>query len=231
MKTFCRDKRSSGFTIIELMLATIIVAMIMTIVYSAFNVGSKACKIGSQRVQIFHTARLAMQDIILSLENLEFGKTNHFAFIGDSGTASSNGKSVSDDELEFATTTSPTKKPDGRWQAGLARVKYVINRKAEGRRGKKNDKDNVVLEKWVTRIDDEDFDDGFKVDLSYDVVGLDFEYLFEDDYDEMWDSEMKKGLPEVIKITLAVQSGDDLQLLRSGVMIPVRKRKLGKNKR
>ena len=214
----------------ELMLATIIVAMLLTIVYSAFSVGSKACQIGGERAQIFHTARLAMQDIILSLENLEFGETNYFAFVGESGSASSNGESVSDDELGFATTTSPALKPDGRWQAGLARIKYVINRDAEGRRDKKSTKKNVVLEKWVTRIDDEDFDDAYKVNLSYNIVGLDFEYLYEDDYDESWDSETKEGLPEVVKITIAVQTDREVHFLRSGAMIPVRKREIGKKR-
>ncbi len=218
----------AGFTILELMLATVIVAMILTIVYSAFSVGSKACQIGGERAQIFHTARLAMQDIILSLENLEFGATNYFAFVGKTGSASSNGESVPDDELEFATTTSPALKPDGRWQAGQARVKYVINRDAEGRIGKKSNKKNIVLEKWVTRIDDEDFDDAYKVNLSYNIVGLDFEYLNEKDYDDSWDSETKKKLPEVVKITICVQTDKKVHLLRSGAMIPVRKRKLGK---
>ena len=231
MKLYPKHKiKADGFTIMELMLATIIVAMLMTIVYSAFSVGSKACQVGGERAQIFHTARLAMQDIILSLENLEFGKTNYFAFVGKSGSASSKGKSVPDDELEFATTTDPTLKPDGRWQAGLARVKYVINRDAEGRRDKKSTKKNVVLEKWVARIDDEDFDDAYKIDLSYDIVGLDFEYLSEDDYDDSWDSELKEELPEVVKITLAVQTDKEVHLLRSGAMIPVRKRKIGKRR-
>jgi len=230
---FSLKRRAAGFTIMELMLAIMIVGMILTIIYSAFSVGSKACKVGNERAQIFHTARLAMQDIILSLENLEFGATNYLSFIGESGSASSKGESVPDDELEFATTTSPALKPDGRWQAGLARVKYVINRKASAKRGKRNSKDLTVLEKWVTRVDDVEFDEAYVVDLSYNIVGLDFEYLTEDDYDDSWDSETKEQLPEVVKITLYVQEDKEVQLLRSGAMIPVRKRdlkNLGKTK-
>ena len=58
-----------GFTIIEILLSIIILVMLLTVVHTSFRAGSKACRFGTQRAQIFHTARLAMQDIIESIEN------------------------------------------------------------------------------------------------------------------------------------------------------------------
>ena len=60
-----------GFTLLELMLALVIMAMVLTMVYSAFSASSRACRFGVERAQIFHTARIAMQDIVQSIENID----------------------------------------------------------------------------------------------------------------------------------------------------------------
>ncbi len=216
-----RGEAEAGFTILEVLLSVVIVALVLTMIYSAFSAGSKACRFGSERAQIFHTARLAMQDIIQSIENLEYGTNKYYEFIGKSHTAAGPaGKSVDNDELEFATSTSPTLF-DGRWHAGLARVKYAINR---GRRGAEGAK----LEKWVTRIDDEDFDDAYVIELSDNIVGMKFRYFDETDYDDTWDSDVKERLPELVEITFYAQEGERVHPFMSGALIPDMRVKQGK---
>jgi len=208
-----KRETSSGFTILEVLVSMIIVALVMTIVYSAFSAGSQVCSFGSQRAQIFHSARLAMQDIIQSIENLKYGTNDYFEFVGKSHSGSSvGGKTVGEDELVFATSTKPTF-IDGRWHAGLARVKYVIDKDTK--------KSNVsVLEKWVTNIEDEDFKDAYVVELSQDIVGISFRYYEDNDYDDSWDSDTKEKLPELVEITFYIQERDNIILFRSGALIP-----------
>ena len=212
-----RRKPHAGFTVLEVLLSVMIVGLVLTIVYSAFRAGSRACQFGSERAQIFHTARIAMQDIIGSIENLEYGTNKYYAFIGKSSSAvASNGEAVEDDELEFATSTLPTWR-DGRWQVGLARVRYIINR---GRRSRIGQEHDVTLEKWVTDIEDEGFDDAYVDELSDSIVGIDFAYLDENDYDETWDTDVKEHLPQVVEITMYVKENDIIHPLRTAALIP-----------
>jgi hypothetical protein len=202
-----RRQRYGGFTILELLLSITIVGLILTVVYSAFTAGSRACTAGGERAQIFHTARLAMQDIIQSIENVEYGKTNYLSFVElDDGPGQ--GRSGSD-TLEFATATKPTLM-NGRWHAGLARIRYTINQ--EG--------DVPVLEKWVTRVEDDQFHDAYILELSENIADMEFRYLDEQDYTEIWDSDSKEKLPELVEVTLYVQEGDFLQPFRCAAMIP-----------
>ena len=144
-----------GFTVLEVLLSVLIVGLVLTVVYSAFRAGSQACRFGAERAQVFHTARIAMQDIIGAIENLEYGTNDYYAFIGKSQSGiAPNGQSVDDDELEFATSNRPAWRDD-HWQAGLARVRYAIARGRASRIGQAHD---VVLQKWVTSIEDEEFD-------------------------------------------------------------------------
>ena len=212
-----KSKRAlpKGFTILEVLISMIIVALVLTIVYSAFSAGSRVCKFGSQRAQIFHSARLAMQDIIQSIENLEFGTNDYYRFLGEAHSGSSAGKySVDADELEFATTTKPTFINE-RWHAGLARVRYVLN--SDTTTG------DTILEKWVAEVDDEDFKDAYVLELSKNIVGMTFRYLSDDDYKESWDSDDKddkEKLPEVVEITFYIKEGDEVIPFRSGALIP-----------
>jgi len=207
-----------GFTLLELMLALSIMAMVMVAVYASFSAGSKACRYGSQRAQIFHGARLAMQDIIQSIENVEFGETNTLAFEGRRGSSSVKGKSVGDDELEFATLSSPVLL-DGLWRAGVCRVRYRINRDATKAEGKES---TIRLEKQIARLSDLKFDDAYTIELAPNVVGLSLRYLDEENFDSEWDSEDKHKLPETVEITMYVaEEGSELiHQVRSSAMIP-----------
>jgi len=213
-----RGREAGGFTLLELMLALSIMAMVMVAVYASFSAGSKACRYGSQRAQIFHGARLAMQDIIQSVENVEFGLTNTLAFKGRMGSASAKGQSVGDDELEFATLATPML-IDGMWRAGVSRVRYRINREAETAEGKQS---TIRLEKQIARLSDMDFENAYTIELAPNVVGLGLRFLDEDNFDSEWDSEDKHKLPETVEITLYVaEEGSELiHQVRSSAMIP-----------
>jgi len=216
-----KRKCSGGFTILEVLISMIIVALVMTIVYSAFSVGSKVCSFGSKRAQIFHSARLAMQDIIQSIENLEYGTNDYHEFVGKSHSGSAaGGKSVGDDELEFATSTSPTF-IDGRWHVGLARVKYLLEKDKKS--------DSTILEKWVTDVEDEDYKDAYVVELSQNIVGMTLRYYDDNDFDDSWDSDTKEKLPELVEITFYIEEGENVVPFRSGALIP--NMRVGKNVR
>lgn len=206
----------SGFTLLELMLAITIMSMVLVSVYAAFSAGSKACRFGASRAQIFHSARVAMQDILNAIENVEFGGTNT-AFVGLSQSGGMG--SIGEDELEFATSTAPAML-DGRWFVGPARVRYRIDHTGTSASGSKGAAARLV--KDVTRLDDELFENAYTVELSRNVRGLSFLYLDENKYVREWDSELDQKLPEVVEVTMAVyeEQTDETHLLRSAAMIP-----------
>ena len=210
----------AGFTMIEVMLSVLIVAMVLTMVYSSFRAGSKATQFGSERAQLFHTARIAMQDIIQAIENLEWmpNTNKYMTFTGKpGGGVAVAGVHGGGDELEFVTSTSPTL-INGQWQSGLARVRYMITDNDTGGSGAKTARSHLV--KMVTRLKDDTFDDAYTVELSDNVVGFKCRYFDETSYEDSWDSDVKERLPEVVEITLYVQDKDSVQALRSGALIP-----------
>jgi len=76
-----------------------------------FRAGSKATQFGSERAQLFHTARIAMQDIIQAIENLEWmpnTKQVHDLHGQAGRRVAVAGVHGGGDELEFVTSTSPT---------------------------------------------------------------------------------------------------------------------------
>ena len=202
-------RRSAGFTLLELMLAITIMAMVLVSVYAAFSASSKACRFGASRAQIFHSARIAMQDILNAIENVEYGGTNT-AFIGLSQSGGAG--AVGSDEIEFATSTMPAML-DGRWFVGPARVRYRLDQADAGA---------TRLVKDVTRLDDELFQEAYTVELSRNVRGLAFLYLDEKKYVREWDSELDKKLPEIVEVTMAVyeEQTDEMHTLRSAALIP-----------
>lgn len=212
--TVALRRTTPGFTLLELMLAITMMAMVLLSVYAAFSAGSKACRFGASRAQIFHTARIAMQDILNAIENVEFGGTNT-AFIGLSQAGGLGG--VGEDELEFATATPPALL-DGRWFVGPARVRYRIDHAGSSATSKTAPR----LVKDVTRLDDELFEDAYTVELSPNVRGLSFLYLDENKYVRDWHSERDQKLPEIVEVTMAVyeEETDQTHYLRSAAMIP-----------
>lgn len=212
---------ASGFTLLELMLALLIMALVLTMVYSAFSAGSRACRFGSERAQIFHTARMAMQDILQAIENIDFGTNDGYRVLGEPGGGGGRSGSVPCDTLEFATTLAP-RFVDERWYAGQSRVRYVVSHDVQDENGEVVPH---VLEKWVTDLDDIDFQNPYITELSRNVAGLQFTYLSEDDESEEWDSDREDKLPETIRVTLYVEEpqAERIHPLRSAAMIPTMK--------
>ncbi|MCX7848020.1 MAG: prepilin-type N-terminal cleavage/methylation domain-containing protein [bacterium] len=204
-----------GFSLLELMLAITIMSMVLVSVYAAFSAGSKACRFGATRAQIFHSARIAMQDILNTIENVEFGDTNT-AFIGVSQPGGLGG--IGEDELEFAANTPPALL-NGRWFVGPARVRYRIDHSSTTPTGKRA---GPRLVKDVTRLDDPLFENAYTIELSPNVRGLSFLYLGERKYVREWNSELDQKLPEIVEVTMAVyeEQTDQTHLLRSAALIP-----------
>ncbi|GEM_PF-1527925 len=216
--------QARGFTLLELMLALVIMALVLTMVYSAFSAGSRACRFGGERAQIFHTARMAMQDILQSIENIDFGTNDGYRFLGESSSAGAGrAGSVPADTLEFAAFSAPRLAGD-RWYAGQSRVRYVITRDAQDEEGAPL---KHVLEKWTTDLDDVDFKSAHVTELSRDVAGIRFTYFGgeNDKESDEWDSDRDDQLPDMVQVTLYVYEaqGERVHPLRSAAMIPTMK--------
>lgn len=211
--------KSRGFTILELLLTMSIMVMVMTMIQSALAISSKVCTGGRDRAQLFHGARLAMDEMLSAFGNMEYASTGKYEFVSTTGDL--DGYPV--DSVELVTLVPPTQLDD-RWLAGEARVRYEIARTGEG---------VFVLQKSLCNVSDEELGDNeySVVPLVEGVVGMEINYYDEDgNVTRGWDTSIKEqenSKPYEAEITLFLDLGKRIQPLTSAVMLPTMKVKNG----
>ncbi|MBR5945649.1 type II secretion system protein, partial [bacterium] len=77
--------KHKGFTILELLLTMSIMVMVMTMIQSALAISSKVCTGGRDRAQLFHGARLAMDEMLNAFANMEYASTGKYEFVASTG--------------------------------------------------------------------------------------------------------------------------------------------------
>ena len=208
-------RRAKGFTILELLLTMSIMVMVMTMIHSALAVSSKICTGGRDRAGLYQGARLAMDEILGALSNLEYASTGQYEFV--STTMDADGFPC--DSIDFVTLISPLE-VDGRWLAGEARVKYEVIVNEEG---------VSVLQKQLCAIDDEGRTSVSTIEMVEGVVGMQIEFYDEDGNCERgWNTSIEdEEQPFEAVITLFIDLGKQVQPLMSAVMLPTMKEKTG----
>ena len=218
MDMFLKNK---GFTLLELMISIAIVGMVLTAIYTSFITGSNVCTAGSERAQLLHTARMALNDMLSTIENLEYygnglplqkdeeedpDKPNEYSFFVS-------GKS--DNIFECATKISPML-IDGAWISGEKRVSYRMF---------KDPKTNILkFQKLIAAIDDVNFEEPVILSLSENILDVVVQLYYDEKNFNDWDSEKDEGvLPEIMEINVEVPSGKNSKdniILRSSVLLP-----------
>jgi type II secretion system protein J len=193
-----------GFTLLELLIALIIFATVIAAVYSLFDTSRKLVSRADYRSQLFQTARAALQSIEEDVRGAVMsGSAFDIGFIGvDGGSASEPA-----DKLQVVSAS--------RYTAGvydvnatppvfgidLALVQYWIEtdttRKAHGL-VKDRPPELTPLNGPVQR--DEDL-----VEISRDVVFLNFRYYDGTNWLDSWDSTQSGTLPMAVEATVYVR--------------------------
>lgn len=205
----------------ELLLTMSIMVMVMTMIQSALAISSKVCTGGRDRAQLFHGARLAMDEMLNAFANMEYASTGKYEFVVSSGDV----EGYPRDSVDMV-TLAPPMQLDSRWLAGEVRVRYSI---AAGEDGVS------VLQKELSypTDDDTEVDIPSVVPLVEGVVGMELSFYDEDgNLSRGWDSSISEqdgSKPYEIIITLFLDLGKTIQPLCSAAMLPTMKVKNGQN--
>jgi general secretion pathway protein J len=187
---------SRGFTLLELLIALTIVAVIVVIIFGALRIGIRAWEKGEKDVDIRQRQR-----IVLDLIKRQLASTCVSEVWGrDQQLVSLKGDSKS---VEFVSQIPMT--PGNRF--GLVFVKYAVKREKEG------DKEHLTFYEKNVALPDKKIVAGSpdEVDFSELMPGMKsivFEYL-KDRPDEAasiwqksWDPAVDKGVPRAVRVTL-----------------------------
>lgn len=213
--------KTKGFTILELLLTMSIMVMVMTMIQSALAISSKVCTGGRDRAQLFHGARLAMDEMLSAFANMEYASTGKYEFVVSSGDV----EGYPMDSVDMV-TLSPPIQLDSRWLAGEVRVCYSIARGDDG---------VSVLQKEISYPTDEgaEVDVPSVVPLVEGVVGMELSFYDEDgNISRGWDSSLSEqdgSKPYEVVITLFLDLGKTIQPICSAAMLPTMKVKNGQN--
>ena len=205
----------------ELLLTMSIMVMVMTMIQSALAISSKVCTGGRDRAQLFHGARLAMDEMLNAFANMEYASTGKYEFVASTGDV----EGYPMDSIDMV-TLAPPMQLDSRWLAGEVRVRYSI---ATGENGVS------VLQKELSYPTDDDTEADIPsvVPLVEGVVGMELSFYDEDgNLSRGWDtsfSEQDGSKPYEVVITLFLDLGKTVQPLCSAAMLPTMKVKNGQN--
>ena len=213
--------RHKGFTILELLLTMSIMVMVMTMIQSALAISSKVCTGGRDRAQLFHGARLAMDEMLSAFGNMEYASTGKYEFVALTGDYDGYPR----DSVDMV-TLAPPMQLDNRWLAGEVRVRYFVESREDGV--------SVLMKELSYPSDDAPKEEDISgVPLVEGVVGLEITYYDQDgELSRGWDSsvaEQDGSRPYEAVITLFLDMGKTIQPLSSAVMLPTMKVKNGQN--
>jgi len=198
--------RQSGFTLLEVMIALGILAVLSALVWSSFAPTWDAKQFVQEEADQYHGIRLAMGRMAREI-SMAFISDNYDTaryrerpthFVGDD--------SGNRDELRFTTLAHERLYEDAK-ESDQAIIEYRLDRDPD-------DRDKMALIRRVKTVIDEDPDDGgVEAVLATGIEGLDFDYwdVEEKDWVRDWDTydtAYANRLPERVRITLHVKGMD-----------------------
>ncbi len=190
---------SSGFTLLELLIALTIMGLIVVVVFGAFRIGVRAWEKGEKDVETHQRQRVVLNLIKRQLASIFVHKVGNgsrrpFFLKGDKKS------------MEFLSNTSIM--PGN--QSGLVYARYVVKPEDEGEKEQLGFYEKNFALQDKEKMEDLNEEDFFM--LISDVHSIGFEYLKGQDgeeileWEETWDPDKDKGFPRAVKVTLKVDA-------------------------
>lgn len=203
-----------GFTLVEVLIAIAILAIVLSTVYGSFVQTRKAIGKTEASIEELRGVRAAftrmMQDI-----NMAFliQNNDHTFFVGTDDFSEGYPK----DGIDFTSYSNRFRDKDVK-ESDQIEVGYYLKQGNEGRA--------ILMKRYKKRLDDNPTYGGESYEISEYIIGLNFQYLDQDGaWIDSWDSRVNKAIPNAVEITIIVKdsSGND-RSYKSIAEVPLGKR-------
>lgn len=193
--------RSTGFTLLELMLAITILSLVMTVTYMTFSTVIKAWQRGSQLTEELNRGDFVVEQLVLGLRSAYYPESNQkdskYGFwMEDNGDGES-----AEDEISWVAIGSALIGKENVYFGSPHRVRVTIEENEDGDTG-------VAVRSWRVKGQDEDFDpeDIDPVFISTRIMGMNCRTAYEMKDDEALDWldewEETNKVPKYVELTL-----------------------------
>lgn len=219
MKTIIatEGKGKRGFTLLEMLVALVILSMAMTIVWQTFSVAIAAWKKGENFLAEMHHGDFVMEQLSESLRSAAYFDESG----GIYGFRLENRESgrYPNDELSWVKSGSGFMPPDADLASGLHRIDFTVDDNDEGER--------AVMARIYPHLADQEEDDfaaGKTWEISSVVKGVDCRVYVEDDEDWSDEWEDTNSIPALVEITLymdPLEGDDDPVTMKRAIEIPI----------
>jgi len=192
-----RRSRTNGFTLLEVLIAIAILAVILYIIHEVFFrtvTSSEEVVAGNVVYQRARTALLRMTNELEQAYTVSRRRANFTTFTGIDREE----KGWPRDILHFTATSHERLAPNVR-ESDLCELSYFMFEDPKT-------KMTVLLHREDANPDEEMLSGGIVYELAEDVMALDFAYYDGEEWREEWDSE-KDGLPYAVRIALTLADG------------------------
>ena len=195
----CREDSNWGFTLLEVLIAFTIVAMIASVLVGIIRLGIRSWENGHDRVEKYQHLRVFTEQIIEDIRSAYRTDSEKVtSFIGESG------------KVTFHTAASGLRPQSDRY--GIRRVSYYVG--SEGR---------LIMEENYPF--DEEVESSEALTLYEGVEKLGFRYFQikkdSQEWVDEWDSKESQGLPGAVEITLSIKDKLPDGLTLPPVIVPI----------
>ncbi len=196
-------KDTHGFTLMEVLIATAILAIVLAIVYGSFVQTKRVIGRAEGAVNELRGVRAAFNRIMWDL-SMAFvspqlpDQTDTSTFlVGRDDYAAG----YPNDSIDFTSYSNRIRNKDAK-ESDQIEVGYYLKKSFDG--------GSVLMKREKKRIDKNPMSGGKSFELSEDVVGLNFRYLDEGAWLDSWDSRTKSSaaIPEAVEITIIVKNSN-----------------------
>ena len=209
-----KSSKSNGFTLIEVLIATTILSIILTMAYSILITTLNSRNFIEKRA---HTERVGSRLLNFISKDIQGAymyqvEDDRYFF------ARKQGKNT---RIDFISNTDSILLAPGGNHSDLCEIGYFL---------KKNRDDTFhIIRREDFFIDDDPFSGGTGIKLYDEVTSFELRFYDEGQISSAWNSKEKKQLPQAVEITLGIKQEQEVRLFRRTVPILV-SRKIPKEK-
>jgi general secretion pathway protein J len=198
-----------GFTLLEVIISVAILAVILTIVYNAFNSSMKAFSAMETQGDAYAQARVVLNRICGEIGSAYWSADNrNTGLIG----ADDEEDGLPSDSLHFTSCSHFRWAKDSR-ESELCEIGYYLEKDAET-------EESFLFRREDWNVDGTLDEGGRPLELAEGADGLNFRYYDGQEWADDWDSVIKGGLPQAIEVVLIMRDPRRTRIAFSSI-IPI----------